>query len=88
MHVTVSRSDMNRGTCIPGVSHNLVTLQDAATDASTYPTPQLRHRSQLSEALSERDEFTLSTFPREAYESVTRFIWGDYISLSYTWGGL
>jgi len=38
--------------------------------------------SQLSEAWSDR----LATTEREMNNTVTRFTWGDYICLSYTWG--
>lgn len=42
--------------------------------------------SKLSEAWNDRVEFTLATAEREIYDIVTRFTWGDYICLSYTWG--
>lgn len=42
--------------------------------------------SQLPEAWSDRLEFTLATPKREIYDIVTRFTWGDYLCLSYTWG--
>ncbi len=42
--------------------------------------------SQLSEAWSEWLEFTLATPECEIYDNVSRFTWGDYICLSYTWG--
>jgi hypothetical protein len=41
---------------------------------------------QLSEAWSDRLEFTLATPKREIHCTVARFTWGDYIYLSYTWG--
>ncbi|RYP09070.1 hypothetical protein DL764_001491 [Monosporascus ibericus] len=41
---------------------------------------------QLSEAWSDRLEFTLATTRREIYDTIARFTWGDYICLSYTWG--
>ncbi|KAJ5288317.1 heterokaryon incompatibility protein-domain-containing protein [Penicillium antarcticum] len=42
--------------------------------------------SQLSEAWREKVKFTLDTPQREIYEATARFIGGDYICLSYTWG--
>ena len=41
---------------------------------------------QLSEAWSDRLEFTLATPKYEIYDTVARFTWGDYLCLSYTWG--
>jgi hypothetical protein len=38
--------------------------------------------SQLSEAWSDR----LATTEREISDTITRFTWGDYICVSYTWG--
>ncbi|KAI3393045.1 hypothetical protein diail_4784 [Diaporthe ilicicola] len=40
----------------------------------------------LSQAWSDRFEFTLATPKREIYDAITRFTWGDYTCLSYTWG--
>ena len=44
-------------------------------------------RSELAKAWSERVDMTLDTPRREIYDTVTRFVWGDYICLSYAQGG-
>jgi hypothetical protein len=46
-----------------------------------------KNSSQLSEAWSEQVDVTLDKpVQPKVYDAVTRFIWGDYICLSYTWG--
>ncbi|KAI5864418.1 heterokaryon incompatibility protein-domain-containing protein [Durotheca rogersii] len=59
--------------------HEYVSFRDQnASTISSY---------QLSEAWSDRLDFTLATPRREIYDIAARFTWGDYICLSYTWGG-
>lgn len=45
-----------------------------------------KHSSQLSEAWSEGFKLTPDTPKPEMYDTISRFIWGDYVCLSYAWG--
>ncbi|KAJ5547832.1 heterokaryon incompatibility protein-domain-containing protein [Penicillium frequentans] len=45
-----------------------------------------KHSSQLSEAWSEGIKFTPDTPKPEMSDAISRFIWGDYVCLSYAWG--
>ncbi|KAK7997624.1 hypothetical protein PG989_005664 [Apiospora arundinis] len=40
---------------------------------------------ELSEAWSDRTDFTLDTPRHEIHDIATRFTWGDYVCLSYAW---
>lgn len=42
--------------------------------------------TEISEAWADRFEFTPETPSHQIFENTSRFTWGDYICLSYTWG--
>ncbi len=43
--------------------------------------------AELAKAWSEQVDMMLDTPPCEVYDNITRFLWGDYICLSYAQGG-
>lgn len=70
------------------LSLHYVSLNDWKPEYSSFRNQNASTVSsyQLSEAWSDRLEFTLATPKSEVYNAIARFTWGDYICLSYTWG--